>query len=76
MTRVGAIPELLRDGESALIVEPEAPSELAEAIVRTLTDGELRRRLAAGAARVATERLTPEQSLAGFQRAVRAALRG
>ena len=75
VTRVGAIPELLRDGESALIVEPEDPSELAGAIVRALTDDELRRRLATGAARVATERLTPEQSLAGFQRAVRAALR-
>lgn len=75
VTRVGAIGELLRDGESALIVEPEDPTELAQAVVRALSDSELRERLAAGAARVAAERLTPEQSLAGFQRAVGAALR-
>ena len=75
VTRVGAIPELLRNGESALIVEPEDPTGLAQAVIRMLIDAELRQRLAAGAARVATERLTPQQSLAGFQRAVRAALR-
>ncbi len=75
VTRVGAIPELLEDGESALIVEPGDPGELASAIIRALSDDELRQRLAAGAARVATEQLTPEQSLEGFQRAVRAALR-
>ena len=34
VTRVGAVPELLRDGESALIVEPDDPAAIAAAAIR------------------------------------------
>jgi len=70
VTRVGAIPELLRDGVSALIVPRDDPLALAEAVIKALADAELRTSLARAAAEIAAARLTPAQSLAGFQRAV------
>jgi glycosyltransferase involved in cell wall biosynthesis/GT2 family glycosyltransferase len=70
VTRVGAIPELLVDSESALIVEPDDPSELAAAVVRLLSDPELAETIVAGAREIIASRLTPEHSLAGFQRSV------
>jgi glycosyltransferase involved in cell wall biosynthesis len=75
VTRVGAIPELLRDGESALIVAPEDPAALASAAVRLIEDPELRARLVAGAMSIVDDHLRAEHSLAGFQRAVSATLR-
>jgi glycosyltransferase involved in cell wall biosynthesis len=37
-TRVGGLPEAVRDGETGLLVEPHDPSALAEAIVRFYRD--------------------------------------
>lgn len=54
-TRVGALPELLDDGESALLVSPESTSELADALIRALGDAELRAHLARGGRRVAAQ---------------------
>jgi len=48
-TRVGAFPEVIEDGTSGILVTPNSPSELRDAIVRALEDPELRRRLAEGA---------------------------
>ena len=70
VTRVGAIPELLVDGESALIVEPDEPPEMAAAVIRLLSDPELAEAVVAGAREIIDSRLTPEHSLAGFQRSV------
>jgi glycosyltransferase involved in cell wall biosynthesis len=47
--------ELLRDGESALLVAPESPSELAAAIARLAGDEELRTSIATAGRRVYTE---------------------
>ena len=58
-TRVGALPEMLRDGDSALLVPPESPPALAEAVRRALGDADLRRHLAAGGRRVALEHSWP-----------------
>ncbi len=74
VTRVGAIPELLRDERSALIVEPDEPYTLALAVVRVLSDSDLAGRLVAGAGAIVDNRLTPAHSLAGFRRAVEAAV--
>jgi GT2 family glycosyltransferase/glycosyltransferase involved in cell wall biosynthesis len=74
VTRVGAIPELLRDERSALIVEPDEPYALALAVVRLLSDPELSARLVDGARAIVANRLTPAHSLAGFRRAVEAAV--
>jgi hypothetical protein len=54
-TRVGAIPEVLRDGEDALLVEPD-PEAIAAAVSRLWRDGELRNRLVeSGRARALAE---------------------
>jgi glycosyltransferase involved in cell wall biosynthesis len=47
-TAVGAIPELVRDGENGLIVPAESPAELARAIAALISDPQ--RRAAMGAA--------------------------
>jgi len=44
-TRVGAIPEIVVDSETGLLVKPGSIDQLAEAIERLLTDEKLRRRM-------------------------------
>jgi N-acetyl-alpha-D-glucosaminyl L-malate synthase BshA len=44
-TRVGGIPEIVKDGKNGLLVEKEDPSALAEAIIKVLEDEALRSRL-------------------------------
>ena len=51
-TRVGALPEVLDDGDSALLVPAESPIALAKALVRLLEDSELRACLQRGGRRV------------------------
>lgn len=46
-TRVSGIPELVRDGETGLLVNPDDPEALAAVLARVLADGPLARRLAA-----------------------------
>jgi glycosyltransferase involved in cell wall biosynthesis len=52
---VGALPEVLRDADSALLVPPESPPALAEALTRVLSDSELQERLAQSGRRVADQ---------------------
>jgi glycosyltransferase involved in cell wall biosynthesis len=58
-TRVGGLPELLRDGDSALLVPPESPPDLAKVLVRLLGDRDLRARLVDGGRRVAERHSWP-----------------
>ncbi len=44
-TRLTGIPELVRDGKNGLLVAPNQPDELADALARLLADADLRRRL-------------------------------
>ncbi len=44
-TRVGAIPELLRHGETGLLVEPANPQELGDAMATLICDSGLARRM-------------------------------
>jgi glycosyltransferase involved in cell wall biosynthesis len=52
-TRVGGVPEVVVDGETGLLVEPEDAAGLAEALDRVASDEALRQRLGrAGATRI------------------------
>jgi glycosyltransferase involved in cell wall biosynthesis len=55
VTDISAIPELVQDGKTGLLVPPGRPRKLAEAMLRLLTDLNLRNRITAAAKqRVAT----------------------
>jgi glycosyltransferase involved in cell wall biosynthesis len=48
-TRQGGLPEIIKDGETGYLVEPSAPSEIADRIKRLIGDESLRDRLGAAA---------------------------
>ena len=53
--RSGAVPEVVRDGETGLLVDPEDPRAVAEAVVRLLADRDLARRMGETGRRWVTE---------------------
>ena len=65
-TRVGGIPEVVRDHKEALLVQPNDPAALADAINEVISNPEL----AAQLGRRARERATAEYSLAATARAL------
>ena len=70
-TRVGGIPDLVRDGENGLLVEPGDTAGLADALIRILSDRPLAERLAARARESAEPWLaTPEEYAAKLREAV------
>jgi glycosyltransferase involved in cell wall biosynthesis len=48
-TRVSAIPELIENGKTGLLVEPGNPESLADAMIKALTDADLRQEMVAAA---------------------------
>ena len=50
---VGGLPDVVTDGEHGLLVTPERPDLLAEALVRVVDDAELRAHLSTGSAALA-----------------------
>lgn len=68
--REGAVPEVLRDGETALLVPPGDPGALARATIRLLSDRTLRDRLVAEGRRDVKRRFSPERSMVEFRRVV------
>lgn len=63
-SRLGALPEVVIDEENGLLVEPNDPQALADAILRVLQDHELRAKLQAGVRQWAEGPLS-WQSIAG-----------
>ena len=57
-TRAGAIPEIIEDGRTGLLVRPQSPVELADAIVSLLKDPAQRTELG-DAGRLRWKRDTP-----------------
>jgi glycosyltransferase involved in cell wall biosynthesis len=69
--RAGGIPDIVADGVNGLVVAPEDPAALADAIVRVLSDAGLRERLAEGARASVDDWLqTPEQFAARLRELV------
>jgi glycosyltransferase involved in cell wall biosynthesis len=73
-TATGALPEVFRNGEQALLVPPADPAALGDAVARVLADDALAARLSAGALAVVDD-LTPERErdewLALYERLLR-----
>jgi glycosyltransferase involved in cell wall biosynthesis len=70
--REGAVPEVLRDGETALLVPPGDASEIAAATLRLLRDPDLSARIVAEGRRDVLRRFSAERSLAEFRRVAEA----
>lgn len=71
-SRVGGVPDVIRDGENGVLVPPADPAALAVAVARVLDDPGLRGRLSAGALAFAREH-TARAEADRIQRGVRQA---
>jgi glycosyltransferase involved in cell wall biosynthesis len=65
-TSTTAVPELIEDGETGLLVPPNDAVALADAIERLITDSELHTRLAAGARVRVEERFDISKNVAAY----------
>ncbi len=63
-TRVSGIPELVRDGATGLLVDPDDPAALAAALARLLADPGLGRRLAAAGRKLVVAEFNSQRSAA------------
>jgi glycosyltransferase involved in cell wall biosynthesis len=60
--RAGGIPDVVWNGETGLLVDPDSPAEIADALVRVLSDRALAERLGAeGRARAGAWTYTPDE---------------
>jgi len=59
--RVGGVPEVVEEGRTGLLVPPENPVALAEAIRSLLADGELRRRMGEAGRQAVLTRYSEEE---------------
>ncbi len=62
-TRVSAIPELIEDGATGVLVPPDDPAALAAALARLIQDPEARTRLGAAGARRVRDRFAMEAGI-------------
>jgi glycosyltransferase involved in cell wall biosynthesis len=60
-TKVGGIPEIIEDGKDGILVEPENPEELAKAILRLLSDVNLRSLISSNAYKKVKEEYSIEK---------------
>lgn len=74
-TRVGGVPEFVRDGETGSLVPPGDVGALEVALRRIVTDAAFRRALGSGARRVAVERFDVARMVSDYERLYEALLR-
>jgi glycosyltransferase involved in cell wall biosynthesis len=75
-TMVGAMPEIISDGETGLLVPPGDATTLAGAMEQLLTDGESRRRMGQEGRQQLQERFTWEQTVRRINNELSTATRG
>jgi len=73
-SRVGGIPEVVVDGETGILVAPDDPTALADALNRLLGDPGLRSKLGAAGRLRATERFSAARHVEGVERVYAEAL--
>ncbi|MCX8507141.1 MAG: glycosyltransferase [Alphaproteobacteria bacterium] len=66
-TRVGGIPELVKDGESGTLLPPHRPDELAKALKYLLQHPEIRQKMGAHGAAIAQENFTLAKAVKNFE---------
>jgi glycosyltransferase involved in cell wall biosynthesis len=69
VTRAASLPELVQDGKSGLVIEPNDPIALRAAVVRLMTDSVLWKAVALGARARIEERFTWSKTVKGCFRA-------
>lgn len=67
-TRVGAVPEMLEDGVSGIVCDPENSEQLAQGIVRLLSNDKLRQDLAIAAHQQVLNKFSLREMIAQFER--------
>lgn len=73
---VGGIPEVVRDGETALLFPAGSAQDLASALLRLATDRELRSRLAENGRDLAQRRYSPEAMAAAYEAVYHSSMKG
>jgi glycosyltransferase involved in cell wall biosynthesis len=66
-SRVGGIPEIVADGETGMLVEPDDASALAAALEQLVNDAELRARLGEAGRLRAAERFSWDRAAAAYR---------
>ena len=66
-SRVGGLPEVIADGDSGFLHDPDDLAGMADSAVRLLTDPVLHRRLAAGACRRVHQRFCAEEIVPRYE---------
>ncbi|HQP92273.1 MAG TPA: glycosyltransferase family 4 protein, partial [Candidatus Omnitrophota bacterium] len=60
-TRVGGIPEIVKDGENGYLIPREDPKSISKAVIALLKDPDLRRRMGETGKKMITERYTADK---------------
>jgi glycosyltransferase involved in cell wall biosynthesis len=63
VTRVGAIPDVITDHRSGLLVAPKSPDDLRSALTEIIDDSSLRERLASEAYEIAAREFSVEPAV-------------